>query len=75
MKLQLPAIMNSIDTSHSPEHGMLAVKGIAGGMINMFGFIASFQQELEAWLRITSLVVGIAVGVLTFISIWRKMRK
>ncbi len=47
-------------------------KGIIGCGATMLGIITSHLGEIEAWLRITSLVIGIAVGIATFISIRRR---
>jgi len=36
---------------------------------------ASFMEQLEAWLRVCSLLVGIAVGLITIASIASRMRR
>jgi hypothetical protein len=36
--------------------------------------ITSFQEQIEWHLRILSLLVGLAVGVLSLIGLWRKLR-
>lgn len=59
--------------SHVDHCDIIIVKGIVGGTVNMLGFITSFQEQLEWWFRIASLTVGLLVGVLTAISILRKM--
>jgi hypothetical protein len=48
------------------------VKGIFGGGTWLATLITSHFAEIEAWLRITSLCIGIAVGITTIISIRRK---
>jgi hypothetical protein len=55
------------------EHTNTAVRGLLGVASTSGGIIISNLPAVEAWLRITSLCVGIAVGVLTAISIVRKM--
>lgn len=48
------------------------IKGIVGCGSTMLGLVASHLDQVEAWLRIGSLVVGISVGVATFLSIRRR---
>lgn len=48
------------------------IKGIVGCGSTMLGILTSNLDQIEAWLRITSLCVGIAVGIATFISIRRR---
>ena len=47
-------------------------KGIFGGGASFLGFAVSLS-EVEVSLRITSLVIGIIVGVLTIVSLLRKL--
>lgn len=53
---------------------MVVVKGAVGTLTPVLGVVVSVMSEVEAWLRIGSLIVGIAVGVASFISIVRKMK-
>jgi hypothetical protein len=48
--------------------------GLTGTGCSIGGIYVS-TQNIEAWLRIASLLIGIAVGVATLISIVRKLRK
>lgn len=48
------------------------VKGILGGSVTMASWLTSHLPDIEAWLRITSLFVGIGVGIATIVSIRRK---
>lgn len=57
------------------EHHHTLAKGAVGIGANLLGVITSFQQELEWWLRISSLAVGLVVGLLTAWSIIRKARR
>ena len=52
-----------------------AWKGIVGTASPVLGIITSFQEQIEWHLRITSLVVGLAVGVLSLVGLWRKLRR
>ena len=38
------------------------------------GVITSFQEQIEWHLRILALLVGLGVGVLSLIGLWRKLR-
>lgn len=49
-----------------------AIKGVIGCGFNVLAVLTSHLAELEAWLRISSLCVGIAVGLATFLSITRR---
>ena len=50
-------------------------KGIVGTASPVLGVITSFQEQIEWHLRIASLVVGLAVGVLSLIAMIRKIRR
>ena len=51
------------------------VKGIVGTASPALGVITSFQEQIEWHLRVASLVVGLAVGLLSLASIIRKLRR
>lgn len=48
--------------------------GVLGTTAPLLAVIASWQEHLEWGLRITSLVIGIAVGVFTIRSLLRRKR-
>jgi hypothetical protein len=50
-------------------------KGTVGMLATMGSFMASLMPWLETGLRVTSLCVGIAVGVITFMSIYRRWKR
>ncbi|MCP5535374.1 MAG: hypothetical protein H7A51_03970 [Akkermansiaceae bacterium] len=50
-------------------------RGILGTVSPVIGVITSFQEQIEWHLRIASLVVGLAVGILSLIAIIRKLRR
>jgi uncharacterized membrane protein len=54
------------------DHSGEICKGILAVCINAIAVITSTMENLEYWLRITSLGIGIVVGALTIISIVRK---
>ena len=51
-----------------------ALKAVVGTASPVLGVITSFQEQIEWHLRILSLLVGLAVGVLSLIGLWRKGR-
>jgi fructose-specific phosphotransferase system IIC component len=57
------------------ETVVTAAKGAVGVSATSGGLYVSLLPKFEAWLRIISLVIGIAVGVATFISIVRSKSK
>ena len=50
------------------------LKGIVGTASPVLGVVTSFQEQIEWHLRIASLLVGLLVGVLSLIGLWRKLR-
>jgi hypothetical protein len=49
-----------------------AIIGIASPVI---GVITSLQEQIEWTLRVASLLVGLAVGVMSLVSMARKLRR
>ncbi|MCH7228734.1 hypothetical protein [Haloferula sp. A504] len=43
-------------------------------MFVLMGVVTSFQEQIEWHLLISSLVVGLAVGVMSLVGLWRKLR-
>lgn len=52
------------------DYVMKAIVGIASPVV---GIITSFQEQIEWHLRIASLVVGLAVGIMSLVSMVKKM--
>lgn len=50
-------------------------KAIVGIATPILGVITSMQEQIEWGLRITSLIIGLAVGILSLVSMVRKMRR
>ena len=50
------------------------LKGLVGTASPLLGVVTSFQEQLEWYLRISSLMVGLAVGAMSLVSMVRKMR-
>jgi hypothetical protein len=50
-------------------------KAIVGIASPVMGVITSFQQEIEWHLRIASLVVGLLVGLMSLVSMAKKLRR
>lgn len=59
---------------HSFDYDYL-MKGIVGIASPLMGVITSFQEQMEWHLRIASLLVGLAVGVMSLVSMVKKLRK
>lgn len=53
----------------------VAVKGIVGTVSPFLGVLTSFQEQIEWHLRVASLLVGLLVGLLSLISLIRKLRR
>lgn len=51
------------------------IRGAVGAGATTAGALVSLLPQIEAGLRIASLLVGITVGVLTAVSIWRRMKR
>ena len=52
-----------------------ALKSIVGTASPVLGLITSLQEQIEWHLRVGSLLVGLAVGILSVIGLWRKLRR
>ena len=49
-----------------------AIVGIASPVV---GVITSFQEQIEWTLRVASLLVGLAVGIMSLVSMARKLSR
>jgi hypothetical protein len=54
------------------EHGRDVLHGIAGTVAPALGVVTSFQEQLEWGLRMTSLTIGIVVGLLSLFKLLKK---
>ena len=54
------------------ETGRDILHGVAGTVAPALGVITSFQEQLEWGLRMTSLTIGIVVGLLSLFRLIRK---
>jgi len=54
-------------THHAQDYLQCTLTAVIGGTFNLLAFLVS-MQDIEAWLRISSLVVGNLVG---FLTIWK----
>jgi hypothetical protein len=48
---------------------------MVGTVSPFLGVLTSFQEQIEWHLRVASLVIGLAVGLLSLVSIIRKLRR
>ena len=55
------------------EHGKDLLHGVAGTVAPALGVITSFQEQLEWGLRMTSLTIGIVVGLLSMFKLLKKL--
>ena len=55
------------------EHGRDLLHGVAGTVAPALGVITSFQEQLEWGLRMTSLTIGIVVGLLSLLRLLKKL--
>jgi len=51
------------------------LKAIIGTVTPVLGVITSYQEQIEWHLRAASLLVGLAVGVQSLVSMVRKLRR
>jgi hypothetical protein len=70
--------MRPIDTSHQTMRAPIDLdyvsKAIVGIASPVVGVITSFQEQVEWHLRIASLLVGLAVGLMSLAAMVRKWR-
>ena len=59
------------------EHSAIAilVRGTIGTASPLLGVVTSLQEQVEWHLRVASLLIGLAVGVMTLAGLVRKMRR
>ena len=50
-------------------------KAIIGMASPVLGLVTSYQEQIEWHLRVASLLVGLLVGVMSLVSMVRKMRR
>ena len=55
------------------EHGRDLLHGIAGTVAPALGVITSFQEQLEWGLRMTSLTIGVIVGLISLFRLLKKL--
>lgn len=51
------------------------LRGFTGVVAPILAIVTSFQTELEWWLRVTALVAGICVSLLSVVSLIKNLRK
>lgn len=55
------------------EQGRDILHGVAGTVAPALGVVTSFQEQLEWGLRMTSLSIGIVVGLLSLFRLLKKL--
>lgn len=51
------------------------VQGASGAAVTFASILVSILPQIEIGLRIASLLVGLAVGILTLVHLWRKLKR
>jgi hypothetical protein len=59
----------------SPIDIEFALRGIVGTASPLLGVVTSMQEQIEWHLRVASLVVGLLVGLLSMVTMVRKLRR
>jgi NO-binding membrane sensor protein with MHYT domain len=54
------------------DYTFKAIVGIASPLV---GVVTSFQEQIEWHLRVASLCIGLAVGVMSLVAMVRKLRR
>lgn len=54
------------------DQGRDFLHGIVGTIAPAVGFVTSFQEQLEWGMRMTSLIIGIIVGLLSLLKLIKK---
>jgi hypothetical protein len=68
-----PGDLNSGASIMDANASML--RGFTGVVAPILAIVTSFQTELEWWLRVTALVAGILVSLLSIVSLLKNLRK
>lgn len=55
------------------EQGRDFLHGVAGTVAPALGVVTSFQEQLEWGLRMTSLTIGIIVGLISLYRLFKKL--
>ena len=50
-------------------------KGLLGTLATTGSVAVSFMAQFELYLRISGLILGLAIGVITLLSVWRDYQK
>jgi hypothetical protein len=50
-------------------------KAIIGMASPLLGLVTSYQEQIEWHLRVASLLVGLAVGIMSLVGMVRKLRR
>ncbi len=61
--------------SYWHEHLSTVERGALGTFASLGSAAVSMVSQLEVYLRVAGLCVGLAVGIITLISVWHDLRK
>ena len=79
MPLQISTANPAVDTKPHAMRQPIDIdyvsKAIVGIASPVLGVITSYQEQIEWHLRVASLCVGLAVGIMSLVAMARKLRR
>ena len=57
------------------SHISTVEKGLLGTLATTGSVAVSFMAQLELYLRISGLLLGLAIGIITLLSVWRDYQR
>ena len=57
------------------QHLTTVERGVLGTLATTGSVAISFLSQFEMYLRVGGLVIGLAIGVVTLLSVWRDYQK
>jgi len=61
--------------SYWHEHLTTVERGALGTLATGGSVAVSFISQFELYLRVSGLILGLAIGIVTLLSVWRDYRK
>ena len=57
------------------QHSTTVERGVLGTLATTGSVAVSFMSQFELYLRISGLILGLAIGVITLLSVWRDYQR